>query len=158
AQTSDTAAIHGRVLDQSRAGIPRATVVIANRSTGLERRVETNESGSFSISGLPVTGSYSLRGSKQGFLESKLEEVTLGAGVAAEIILQLSVAGGQTEVLISGAADDVRADQPQVGVRLNARQAEETPILNRRMTFLPLLNAANRPAINQGDIFTNQFL
>src|SRR5262249_12843488 len=30
--------------------------------------------------------------------------------------------------------------------------------LNRRITFLPLLNSANRPAINQGDIFINQFL
>ena len=32
------------------------------------------------------------------------------------------------------------------------------PLLNRRITWLPLLNAANRPAINQGDIFMNQDL
>ena len=31
-------------------------------------------------------------------------------------------------------------------------------MLDRRITYLPLLNSANRPAINQGDIFTNQNL
>ena len=33
---------------------------------------------------------------------------------------------------------------------------EETPLLNRRITYLPLLNAANRQAINQGDVFMNE--
>ena len=35
---------------------------------------------------------------------------------------------------------------------------EEMPLLNRRITYLPLLNAANRPAINQGDVFMNEDL
>jgi len=52
----------------------------------------------------------------------------------------------------------VRADQPQLGNQLSARSIIETPLPNRRITYLPLLNAANRPAINQGDIFTNQNL
>ena len=39
---------------------------------------------------------------------------------------------------------------------VSTRQMEETPLPNRRITYLPLLNAANRPAINQGDIFMNQ--
>ncbi len=59
---------------------------------------------------------------------------------------------------MTGVAGEVRADAPQIGVRLGAIQIEETPILNRRATFLPLLNAANRPALNQGDVFMNQFL
>ena len=37
-------------------------------------------------------------------------------------------------------------------------QLEETPLLNRRITYLALLNAANRPALNQGDVFMNQNL
>src|SRR5258708_9164508 len=35
---------------------------------------------------------------------------------------------------------------------------EATPLLNRKITYLPLLNAANRPATNQGDVFINQNL
>jgi hypothetical protein len=52
----------------------------------------------------------------------------------------------------------VRIDQPQLGIHLNHSQIEATPLPTRRITYLPLLNAANRPAINQGDIFTNQNL
>src|SRR5579871_6906069 len=57
-----------------------------------------------------------------------------------------------------GAADGLRTDQPQLGERLDSPQIEETPLANHRITFLPLLNAANRPAINQGDVFMNQNL
>ena len=42
--------------------------------------------------------------------------------------------------------------------RSRRRQIEETPLPNQRITFLPLLNAANRPAINQGDVFMNEDL
>ena len=52
----------------------------------------------------------------------------------------------------------VRADQPQLGIHLDSQQMEETPLPNRRITYLPLLNAANRPAINQGDVFMNEDL
>jgi hypothetical protein len=40
----------------------------------------------------------------------------------------------------------MRSDEPQLGDRLDSIQMEETPLLNRRITYLPLLNAANRPA------------
>jgi hypothetical protein len=45
-----------------------------------------------------------------------------------------------------------------LGDTLNATEMQETPLLNRRITYLPLLNSANRPAINQGDEFMNQDL
>ena len=32
------------------------------------------------------------------------------------------------------------------------------PLLSRRISNLPMLNAANRPAISQGDVFMNQTL
>jgi len=59
---------------------------------------------------------------------------------------------------VTGAAGDVRTDEPQLGDYLSATHAEETPLLNERITYLPLLDAANRPAINQGDIFMNENL
>src|SRR5215471_7065909 len=83
AQTSDTAAIHGRVLDQTRAGIPNATVTITNRRANFERKVETNGAGMFVVSGLTVSGAYTFTASKQGFLDAKLGDVLLAAGVAA---------------------------------------------------------------------------
>ena len=57
-----------------------------------------------------------------------------------------------------GSANDARIDQPQLGIHLGPEQIQQTPLLSRRITYLPLLNAANRPAINQGDIFMNENL
>src|SRR6202043_323167 len=72
--------------------------------------------------------------------------------------IQLNIAPGTTQITVTGVAGEVRTDAPQLGDRIAGRQLEETPMLDRRITYLPLLNSANRPAINQGDIFTNQNL
>src|SRR5215475_10201619 len=47
---------------------------------------------------------------------------------------------------------------PQLGDRFGEAQIHQTPLLNNRITYLPMLNAANRPAVNQGDVFMNQNL
>ena len=49
----------------------------------------------------------------------------------------------------------MRAD-PQIGRRLDSPQIDETPILGRKVTTLPLLNAAFRQAKGTGDLFVNQ--
>ena len=84
--------------------------------------------------------------------------VALAGGTTADVTLELNVAGAQGQVTVTGAAGEVRTDSPQLGDLLDERTIEETPLLNRRITYLPLLNAANRPAINQGDIFMNEHL
>jgi len=158
AQTPDTATIHGQVVDQSHAGIPAVQVTAKNTLTNLERTAQTDASGKFTIAGLPVAGNYDLTAVKEGFAEARLINTTLAGGTTADIKLQLNVAGGQTQVTVTGAVGEVRTDSPQLGDRLSAMHMEETPLLNRKISYLPLLDAANRPAINQGDVFMNQNL
>lgn len=158
AQTPDTATIHGRVVDQSSAGVAGVQITVTNTQTGLQRTGQTDDSGYFSLAGLPVGGSYKITADKQGFAQANLSDVTLAGGTSADIGLQLNVVGGQFQVTVTGEAGGVRTDQPQLGVRLDSAQMAATPLLNRKITYLPLLNAANRPAINQGDVFMNQNL
>src|SRR5581483_1236053 len=158
AQTPDTAIIQGHVYDQSHAAVADTLVTVKNTRTGLERSAKTDASGNVTLGGLPVTGSYELTASKSGFAAAHLENISLQAGATADINLQLNVAAGQTQVTVTGVAGEVRADEPQLGTNLDAYQIQETPLLNRKITYLPLLNAANRPAINQGDVFMNQDL
>jgi hypothetical protein len=158
AQTPDTATLHGRVVDQSRAGISGVQVTAKNALTGLERVSDTDALGNFSLGGLPIAGKYDVTASKSGFADTQFNEVALAGGTTANLTLQLSVAAGQTQITVTGIVGEVRADQPQLGTRLGATQMEETPLLNRKITYLPLLNAANHPAISQGDIFVNQNL
>jgi hypothetical protein len=158
AQTPDTATIRGTVFDPSHAVIAGAQVRVTNSLTGLERDTTSNQDGTFAIAGLPITGDYDVTVEKAGFAETKKAHVELAGGSTAAISLELSVAGGRSNVTVLGAVGELRTDQPQLGDRLEPIQMEDTPLMNRRITYLPLLNAANRPAINQGDIFMDQDL
>jgi hypothetical protein len=158
AQTPDTATIHGQVVDQSRGAVAGVLVTARNTLTGLQRTAPTDTSGNFSLAGLPIAGRYDITAGKPGFAEARLSGVTLAGGTTADVNLQLDVAGGQTHISVTGVAGEVRTDQPQLGIRLSSTEMEATPLLSRRITYLPLLNAANRPAINQGDVFMNEDL
>jgi hypothetical protein len=158
AQTPDTATVRGLVEDVNHAPIAGVTVTFTKTQSGLHRTVQTDKTGEFAAAGLAVAGTYDVVASKPGFADAQLSGLSVVGGVTANLHLQLNVAGGQTKVLVTGAVDAVRTDSAQLGDTLGAVEMQETPLLNRRITYLPLLNAANRPAINQGDEFMNQDL
>ncbi len=158
AQTPDTATIHGRVTDPSHAAVAQVQVKVTNALTNFERSVQTGENGDFNLAGLPIAGTYTITANKAGFAETKLENLALTGGTTAQVDLQMNVAAAQSQVTVTGAAGGIRTDSPQLGDTLDAHQIEETPLLNNRITYLPLLNAANRQAINQGDVFMNEDL
>jgi hypothetical protein len=157
-QTPDTAAINGHITDRSDAAIAEARVAVRNSITGFERTTQTGTTGAFSLAGLPIAGPYCLTVQKEGFAERTLNDITLAAGTTAEVNVELAVSGGVTQVTVVGEAGGVRTNEPQLGVTLSAGQIEATPLINRRITYLPLLSSANRPAVNQGDVFMNQNL
>lgn len=157
AQTPDTATIRGKVADSSQAAIAHAQITATNTLTGAKRTAETDDSGAFTISGLPVAGTYDIVATNEGFEEQRTQ-ITLQGGTTAELKLRLNVSGGLAVITVTGVAGEVRTDQPQIGIDLDPKQIETTPLPNRRVSYLPLLSAANRPAINQGDVFMNQDL
>lgn len=157
-QTPDTATIVGEIRDSSHAVVADATINLYNALTGSTRAATTNASGKFSLAGLPVAGTYTLTATKSGFTEAKLEDLTLAAGRTANVNLTLNVSGGATAIEVTGVVGEVAADEPQLGERISSIQAQAMPLLNRRISYLPLLNSANRPALNQGDVFMNQNL
>ncbi len=158
AQTPDAASVRGRVVDQSQTAVGAARIEVTNSLTKGARSAGTDQSGYFSVEGLPIGGTWTITASKAGFADARVEGLVLEGGTAANVTLQLNVAGGETRVTVTGVAGEVRTDEPQLGDRLDSTQMEATPLFNRRITYLPLLNAANRPAINQGDVFMNQDL
>lgn len=158
AQTPDTATIRGHVLDQSHAPAPGVAVTVTSSVSSLQRVTQTDGQGNFTIAALPIDGSYIINATKDGFAPAQVSNLVLQSGITADISLELNVASGSTQITVTGVSGEIRTDAPQLGDRIAGRQLEETPMLDRRITYLPLLNSANRPAINQGDIFTNQNL
>jgi hypothetical protein len=158
AQTPDTATLQGTVMDATQAAVPGTHVVLTNELTGLVRQTHSDGSGRFSLGGLPVAGQYSVSATKDGFAAATANHISVAGGSSATLRLILRVAGETSTISVKGTANDLRVDQPQLGIHLTEQQMQETPLPGRRITYLPLLNAANRPAINQGDIFMNQNL
>ncbi|MBZ5610274.1 MAG: hypothetical protein LAP38_18585, partial [Acidobacteriia bacterium] len=107
---------------------------------------------------MPAAPGYQITANKSGFAEARLDNITLTGGTSANFTLELNVAGAATQVTVTGVPGEIRTDSPQLGDHLDERTIDQMPLLNRRITYLPLLNAANRPAISQGDAFMNENL
>ena len=70
AQTQTTGAVQGVVLEETtNSFVASVTVIVTNEDTGLERSTLTDADGRYFIGLLPV-GIYTLRGQKEGFVES----------------------------------------------------------------------------------------
>ncbi|HEX3558117.1 MAG TPA: TonB-dependent receptor [Pyrinomonadaceae bacterium] len=157
AQTNDTANVRGQVLDQNKAAIVHAKVLVTNELTGLSRETETDGEGRYTIAGLPLTGRYSLSVTYPNFARAQVNSIELRAGETAafDVTLVPGCIDCESAVTVYGTTEGVRAD-PQIGRRLDSPQIDETPILGRKVTTLPLLNSAFRPAKGTGDLFVNQ--
>ncbi|PYS69783.1 MAG: hypothetical protein DMF73_14125, partial [Acidobacteria bacterium] len=158
AQTPNTASIRGKIVDANGAAIPDVQVTVANQQTGFKRDARTDENGSYAITGLPLTGGYKLSVTAPNFAAQEKSDLQLRANETATINVMLSPAIGTASVTIIGTAEGVRSDSSQLGLRLDARKIEETPVLGRKTTNLVLPNSAVRSARGTGDLFLNNFL
>jgi hypothetical protein len=155
-QNPDSTALRGRVMGPDGLGAAGAHVVITDAQQRVLRSLATGQNGEFIVEGLPAQP-VSVTAEASG-LSAESGAMTLAAGTTATIQLQLHLPTAHAEVKVTGAVGEIRTDEPQLGDHLSGGQARTMPLPNRRVTYLPLLNAANRPAINQGDIFMNQNL
>ena len=155
AQSPNTAAMVVVVTDQNGAAVPGAKISVVNNATGDAREAVSGGEGSATFAALPLTGTYTAGVSKEGFGNEELKEITLRSGETATVKVKLSVGAQSAEVTVYGTTEGVRTD-PQIGLRLDSPQIDETPILGRKTTTLPLLNSAFRQAKGTGDLFVNQ--
>lgn len=158
AQTPDTAILAGAIVDLRGTAVAGARITVTNEITSLVRSATSDLEGDFAVVGLPAEGAYTVTVDKRGFALMERSHIQLVAGSRANLKFALGVAGQTSNVTVVGNAGDVRIDQPQLGIYLGREKMEQTPLLSRRITYLPLLEAANRPAINQGDVFMNEDL
>ena len=132
-----------------------AKVSVTNNQTGAVREAVSGSDGSATVPALSLTGTYTVAVSKPGFGDEERSDVTLRAGETATLKVKLLV----------GAAEDrshrlrhrPRACAPtrRSAGGSTARPIDETPILGRKVTTLPLFNSAFRQGKGTGDLFVN---
>jgi outer membrane receptor protein involved in Fe transport len=157
AQTPGTGAIRGRVVDEAGQPVAAAEVTVTNEAAGFSRTVRSDARGLYVIAELPLTGGYRIRISHEGFAPQEKGGLQLRAGETASLdaVLQVQAAA---EITVYGTTEGVRSDSPQLGTRFDTEKLQETPVLGRKLTSLPLLNSAVRPARGTGDLFLNNTL
>ncbi|HEV8483953.1 MAG TPA: TonB-dependent receptor [Blastocatellia bacterium] len=154
AQSPNTATMIVSVVDQNGGVVKNARISVTNTATGAERVVVSGEEGSATIAALSLTGEYKVTVTMTGFIAEDVTSLTLRAGETATVKVKLVASGGKSEVTVYGTTEGVRAN-PQIGLPLGSKQIDETPILGRKVTTLPLLNSAFRQGKGTGDLFVN---
>src|SRR5262249_20325805 len=131
-----------------------AAVTVTNTATGSSRQAATGPDGSVTMAALPLNGVYKVSVSMAGFTAPDVNNLQLRDGEQAKVKFKLEVVGAKSEVTVFGTAEGVRADA-QLGLRLEDTQIKELPILGRKVSTLPLMNAAFRQGKGTGDLFVN---
>ena len=132
--------IRGRVADSNGAAVSGANVEIKNQATGETRTAQTNDSGEYTISKLPV-GAYTVTVSSQGFAAASVKDVQISVAFVTEQDLTLSPQGSQETVTVTSGdvATQVNSTDQQLSTLINNQKIQDLPLLSRNPSALVLL-------------------
>lgn len=154
AQSTNTGTVVVVVVDQTGGVVKGAKVSVVNSATGATRDVVSGAEGSATVAALSLTGTYKISVTMAGFTAEDVTGLTLRAGETATVRVKLVASGGKSEVTVYGTTEGVRADA-QIGRRIDSQTIDQTPILGRKISTLPLFNSAFRSGKGIGDLFVN---
>ena len=133
-----TATIVGTVTDPSGAAVAGATVKATSKERGISYAAETNESGLYRISQLPV-GTYDLRVEKSGFAVESYPPFVLTLNQVARIDATLKVGKTTETVEVTAAAPVLERETTQVDTIIDAATNDNLPLASRNYVQLTLL-------------------
>lgn len=144
---AQTGSITGTVMDSSGAVVPAAEVTVHNVATNASRTTNSNSTGAFTLTDLPV-GAYELTVRKEGFKTYRLASVDLS--VAHALNLTATLQPGATSEAVEVRADqlpDVDLESTQISNLVDQRQMQDLPLITRDPYSLVLLS----PGTSQTD-------
>ena len=148
----DRGAIVGRVMDASGAVVPKATVMVTNKATGVVVTTSANDSGEYQVLAL-IPGTYSVKVSAPGFESVLRDDIMLHVQDRLSIEVTLKVGSVNQEVLVTGREPLLQTQTADVGNVVDTRLVNDLPLNGRRYADLALLEpgvqkfyAANNPA------------
>ena len=128
AWAQQTASVHGRVLDQSGAAIPGATVSVTSTSSGTTTGTTTDAQGQFQVGGL-AAGRYVVT-VKESHFRTYREQIALGSGEQATVTAKLEIQAATQSVEVHASAVPGATLQPSQAEILKSNQTIR--VLGRR--------------------------
>jgi hypothetical protein len=144
AQTG-TGDVDGRVLDESKAAVPGATVTAKNVATGLTRVTNSSANGTYHIGSLPA-GRYDVTAELSGFSTQVRQGVEVRVDSAATLDFTMKVGGQQETITVTAEAPLVETTTSDVGDVITSAMVENIPLNGRKFQDLSLLVPGTRPA------------
>src|SRR5580700_6697764 len=140
AQGETTSAIIGQVSDASGAAVPKATVTVTSKETGLRRSANTDDSGRFNFPQLKP-GAYSVKVEAEGFESRQNDAVSAALGQKQTVDFRLKIAHSEQTIEISSEAPILNPENANTSTTLNAHALEDLPNPGGDLTY-PLQFAA----------------
>jgi Carboxypeptidase regulatory-like domain/TonB-dependent Receptor Plug Domain len=128
--------IQGTLTDETGAALPGATVTAVNSGTNLSRSVQTDATGVYSLSELPL-GDYDVSASLMGFATQTVKGVRVDASASQRVNFQLRPGGVQERVEVVATVPLVDTTRNVQGGTIEGEQAAEIPLNGR--DFVKLL-------------------
>lgn len=132
------AELRGRVIDESGASLPGATVTLTHLETGVTRTTVSSETGAFVVPALQV-GAYDIRVELSGFSTFVQQNLRLAVGESANLSFALKLASIQESVTVTGETPLVDVKQSGIAGRVNTSQVESLPLNGRNWLDLVAL-------------------
>lgn len=147
----------GSVTDQTKAGVPGATVTITEVKSGAVKSTKTNESGLYDFEALQP-GTYQVTATQGGFKEAKVDDVAVVVNTTTRIDLSLSLGSAQEIVTVNAAPDVLKTDRADVAVDITSQQAEDLPLSTNRNVqgLVALAPGATKPHLVHSNFFNAQ--
>jgi hypothetical protein len=132
-----TSTVLGTVIDPSGATVANATVILKNANIGLERRIQTNASGSYEFLALPVGENYSVRVEAAGFRAAVQTSIKLEVNQKYRADFKLAVGAVTQTVEVTGVTTQVDTSSTQLGDVIGGKKMTTLPLNGR--SYLDLL-------------------
>jgi len=140
-----TADILGTVTDSTGAVVPNATVTLNNLGTNEKRTTQSNNSGDYNFTLLPV-GHYSITVKAPGFEASITKDLSVEAGDRARNDVRLQLGSESTVVEVTSSTPLLQADSATVSSTVTAKSVQDLPLNGRNFVQLVALV----PGANEG--------
>ncbi len=138
-QAQVTAAVSGRVVDASGAGVSGATVTVKSLETGATRSVTTDDTGSYTVQSLPL-GPQEVRAEKTAFKVAIRSGVDLTVGQDAVVNLSLEIGDVAQQVKVTSESPLVNTTTSPVSGLVGENQVKDLPLNGRSYDNLITLN------------------
>ena len=149
--------LRGQVLDELGGAIVGASITVID-SAGVEKSVVTNNSGSYTISGL-APGKYTVRATNAGFANSETPDVEITSGKPVQFDITLKVAIEEQKVTVAADSRELNTEPENNAGAVVLKGAELDSLPDDPDDLAAALQALAGPSAgpNGGQIFVDGF-